>query len=320
MHSRRRPFRLWPWMALASVVVGLGCELEEVTLAEPEDIMVVEAYIMVGDGRDQVSAFLHWTLGTRPARDLLDRDVLIIREDGMTIPLIPDDPEECLLPELVEVTEGVCFSAGPNAEGLFWPGSRVELEIQAEGVGTVRGATVIPDDFHLTRPSSDRCALPPDTTLNLVWTRSPGVWAYSAETEIRGLKAALGVDGIEVEADSVALLGLAVSDADTTIAFPKEFGVFDRFDLEQELALALQKGLPRGVTADVVIAGLDQNYANWVRGGNFNPSGPVRVSSLRGPGLGVFGSVFRRTLVVKGGDPIYTPGQILPGCLLGQGP
>ena len=299
----------------------LGCELDEITLAEPEDILVVEAYIMVGDGQDQVSAFLHWTLGTRPARDLDDLGVTLFGEGGLEVNLFPEPLTECLLPGLEETVEGVCYSAGSNPEGLFLPGTHVELEILLEEGQPLRGGTDIPEDIELIRPAvGNQCALPPGENLEFFWTRSPGVWAYSAEAEIIGLKDALNMEGISVETDSVALLGLAVSDSDTTIVFPREFGVFDRFDLEQEVATALQDGLPRGSVAEVVIAALDQNYVNWVRGGNFNPSGPVRVSSLRGPGVGVFGSVVRRTIVVKGGEPSYFPGNLLPSCLLNPSP
>jgi hypothetical protein len=192
----------------------------------------------------------------------------------------------------------------------------VELEVFLEDDQVLRGGTVIPDDIQLIEPvARNLCALPPGENLEFVWSRSPGVWAYMAETEIKELRSALAAEGIEVETDSVALLGVAISDSDTTIVFPREFGVFDRFDLEQEVAVALQEGLPRGAVADVVIAAVDQNYVNWVRGGNFNPSGSVRVSSLRGPGVGVLGSVVRRTIVVKGGDPSYSPGALLPNCL-----
>ncbi len=298
-----------------------GCELDEVTLAQPEDILVAEAYIMVGDGQDRVSAFLHWTLGTRPDRDLLELGVRVIREDGAEFSLFAEPLSECLLPGLEEKVEGVCYSLTMDPEGLFEPGSRVELEILLEDDRLLRGGTVIPDDIEFIKPAvRNRCALPPGEKLEFVWSRSPGVWAYSAETEIRNLRSALAAVGIVVETDSVALRGLAVSDSDTTIVFPKEFGVFDRFNLEREVALALQDGLPKGAIADVVIAAVDQNYVNWVRGGNFNPSGPVRISSLRGPGVGVFGSVVRRTIVVKGGEPNYLPGALLPSCLLDPKP
>ena len=309
-------------LSFLGLAMGLsGCELDEVTLAEPEDIPVVEAYIMVGDGGDQVSAFLHWTLGDRSLRDLSNLGVTLIREDEVEVHLFPGPLSDCLRPGLEEDVEGVCYSMDFNPEGFFEPGTRVELEILLGDDQVLRGGTLIPDAIDLVEPGvKDECALPPGNNLEFVWRRSPGVWAYVAETEIKDLKNALAAGGITVETDSVALLGLAVSDSDTTIVFPREFGVFDRFDLEQEVAVALLEGLPRGAVARVVIAAVDQNYVNWIRGGNFNPSGPVRVSSLRGPGVGVLGSVVRRTVVVKGGDPIYSPVSLLPNCLPNQGP
>ncbi|MBD0319449.1 MAG: hypothetical protein ICV87_03885, partial [Gemmatimonadetes bacterium] len=54
---------------------------------------------------------------------------------------------------------------------------------------------------------------------------------------------------------------------------------------------ALQSGFPDGVSVHLVVAAADRNYVNGVRGGSFNPSGPVRVSSVTGDGVGVFGSL-----------------------------
>jgi hypothetical protein len=132
------------------------------------------------------------------------------------------------------------------------------------------------------------------------------------ETEINGLPAALVSEGIVVEDDPLYLLGLSISSADTTVVFPSEFGVFDRFDLDQDLALRLQRGLPDGTDADVSVTAVERNYVNWVRGGSFNPSGQVRVASLRGDGTGVFGAaVTRRFTVVAeaatGGSPPDCP-------------
>ena len=196
---------------LFPLLLGLalsGCELDEVTLAQPEDIPVVEAYIRVGDGEDQISAFVHWTLGTRPARDLLALGVSLTGEDGVAIPLFPEAFSECLREGLEEDVEGVCYSVGSWAEGRFEPGTRVELEILFEDGGVIRGATVIPDSISLIQPAAGgQCALPPGRNLEFVWSRSPGVWAYSAETEISDLRSALASEGIVVETDSVALLG-----------------------------------------------------------------------------------------------------------------
>jgi hypothetical protein len=53
-----------------------------------------------------------------------------------------------------------------------------------------------------------------------------------------------------------------------------------------------------------MISATDRNYVNWVRGGNFNPSGVVRVPSVGGDGIGVFASTVTRTFeVVVNPDP-----------------
>jgi hypothetical protein len=94
------------------------------------------------------------------------------------------------------------------------------------------------------------------------------------------------------------LLGLASSASDTTIVFPSEFGLLERFSVDRELLVALQGGLPRGTRAQVSIAAVERNYTNWARGGTFNPSGQVRIPSLRGDGTGFFGATVLRTLTV----------------------
>lgn len=96
------------------------------------------------------------------------------------------------------------------------------------------------------------------------------------------------------------LFGLSISNQDTTVLFPSEFGLFQRFDEGLTAALiAIQTGLPPGVVADVTVAAADRNYVNWERGGNFNPSGLIRVASIRGAGTGTFGSLVPRRFVVR---------------------
>ncbi|MEQ9570012.1 MAG: hypothetical protein RLN75_07450, partial [Longimicrobiales bacterium] len=171
------------------------------------------------------------------------------------------------------------------------PGDTLDLDVQLLEGGTIRGRTVLPGDYDFEGPShEDVCVIPADRPYPLTWTASDGAWAYVAETQIYGLRAALAPRGIDVEIDPLFLLGLSISASDTTIAFPAEFGVFDRFDLDREVALVLQQGLPPSTWAEVVVAAVDRNYVNWIRGGNFNPSGTVRIPSVTGSGTGFFGS------------------------------
>ncbi|HZG44346.1 MAG TPA: hypothetical protein VEY93_15455, partial [Longimicrobium sp.] len=97
--------------------------------------------------------------------------------------------------------------------------------------------------------------------------------------------------GFPPVADPLELLGVSVSSSDTTALLPNEFGVFDRFELDQNLLRFLQGGLPEGVNLVLTISAADRNYINGVRGGSFNPSGQVRIPSVVGDGVGVFGSL-----------------------------
>ena len=120
---------------------------------------------------------------------------------------------------------------------------------------------------------------------------------------MRGLQESYRNKGITLSEDPLLLLGLSISQTDTTIVFPSEFGIFDRADIERDALLELQKGLPLNTDAAVVVAAVDRNYVNWVRGGNFNPSGQVRVPSVHGDGIGFFGSLVRRVFNVEVGEP-----------------
>lgn len=311
--ARFRRWQIVSGLALAAAYGLAGCELDEVSVALPKDVLVAEVFVLLGDGDDQASAFLHWTLGTRPARDLMRASVALVVGDTLEVPLATGLEAECLLPESADKVEGACFAASPGLEEWLGPGSRVEVEIRLDQELELWGGTVIPQDIQITRPRLPACALSPGRNLEVTWNRSPGAWAYYAETTIWNLRRALAPMGIEAEADSVALVGLAISESDTTIVFPREFGIFNRGVLQQEVALALQKGLPPGAVAEVTVAALDRNWVNWVRGGNFNPSGTVRIPSLRGDGFGVLGSAVRRSVAILGGFPTLST----PSCFMG---
>jgi hypothetical protein len=310
--------RLMEVMGLIVLMVGLalltGCELDEVSLAEPENVLVAEVYVLMGDGADEMTAFLHWTLGSDPSVNLVNASVQLRGEEGIAIDLSPDERTACLTSETAEKTEGSCFVAPPLGEDVFDPGERVTVSIVLPDGRSLQGGTTLPGNFRFRAPRvAGVCGLPPNKTLEVRWTRAEGTWAYAAETLIWGIRAAAGDLGIEVDEDPLSLLGLSVSETDTAIVFPSEFGVFSRLDLDRELALLLQKGLPLGTSADVTIAALDRNYVNWIRGASFNPSGQVRIPSLRGDGTGVVGSAVRRVFRAEG----VAPGAPVPSCFAG---
>jgi hypothetical protein len=320
--SRRRA-RAGALLAAALVAAG-GCELQELTLAEPEDLVVVEAVIQLrGDEGGRVYVVLHRTLGPGGG-DVPGASVRLVRADGgVTVVRQAASTEDCFvdgagLDDLP--LRGTCYTL--QTPPALAPGSVVRLEIETAEGEALEATTTVPGAFTLRRPStlSGSCVLDADTPLELVWARSEGAWAYVAESEIFGLRGALAPLGITVESDPLYLLGLSIAASDTTIVFPTEFGVFDRFDLDRDLAVYLQGGLPPSTVSLTTVAAVDRNWVNWVRGGNFNPSGTVRVPSVRGDGTGFFGSAYvrdLRLLVDPGPDGNPYPA---PRCVGGSSP
>jgi hypothetical protein len=307
----------------------MGCELQEITVAVPEDVVIVEGQVVVAKeqaagpgGPEPVevligNVFLHRTFGEGGVVVPGAQVVVTDRDSGVRVVLPEGDQAGCVLPEAgqdeVEPARGTCYAARVEPSP-FSPGSRLSLEVTTPEGRTMTGLTEVPGDFDfeglnhslLDIPPDGLqhvCTLPSDVRYRISWTPAVGTWAYLGETDILGLDQALASLGIEAP-ELLFLDGLAIG-GDTDIVFPSEFGVFDRFDLDRDLSLALQEGLPRGTSALVGISALDRNWVNWARGGNFNPSGAVRIPSVFGDGTGVFGSGVRRQFTVwVSDDPI----------------
>ncbi|CAN5691327.1 hypothetical protein BH23GEM6_BH23GEM6_25540 [soil metagenome] len=285
-------------LLLCSLILLSACELAEVTTPEGRDLLVVEAVINAGQSRQVV--LLHRTLLGNVVRGEPGARVTVQTPQGeVVLPAVPlelcTDRLSSFREDEIEV-QASCYSAEFN--GI--PGATYELRVVSSDGLTVRGRTTVPGDFDLRQPSRPRnssCALPPATNLPLVWSASSGAWAYLARLEVRGLREAFRGAGIDAP-EILHLTGLAISQNDTTIVLPREFGLFDRFG-EPDLLIALQSGFPPGVWAVVVISAADRNFVNGVRGGAFNPSGNVRISSVVGDGVGMFGSIVPRRLSVQ---------------------
>lgn len=288
----RRALRLFVLLGAAA------CELQELSLAEPEDVVIVEAILRADDPVQKVLVQRSYGLGRPPVVDIRVTD-----EAGQEYRFQPAQPSVCLLPaDTIGRDTSSCYWHVSLESGPFVrEGRHYRMRVETEDGRVLTGETRVPGAFRIVEPASATCRLRPATTLDMTWTSSADAWVYIAETSLSGLKAALEPAGIEVPSDPLRLVGLSITREDTTIAFPAEFGLFDRFDEDlSDVLIALQAGLPEGVEADVVVGAADRNYVNWVRGGSFNPSGTVRVPSLLGEGgTGVFGSVVTeaRTIV-----------------------
>lgn len=305
----------------ATLLVSLStaaCELQEVTVVGVEDVIIVEAYALIGvDTPDptvgrRLWAFVSRTVGGEEALEIPPAEVEVVRTDGRRFVLEPVADENCIS-DADRARPGVCYDAGSAAVRLR-PGDELELTVRVADGRTLGGRTTIPGDFQLEQQASP-CGVLPNTPFEVRWTPAEGASAYVNETRIDGLDRALQDEGIEAP-DELFLLGLSLSASDTTIVFPSEFGVFDRFDLDQALTVRLQRGLPDETQAFVGITATDRNYVNWARGGNFNPSGQVRVPSLHGDGSGVFASGVMRRFGVFAGSSEET--DALPRCAGGS--
>ena len=279
----------WSWIALLLA----GCTLTEVGLPEGEDVAVVEAVLNTAQPTQRL--LLHRTVENGSARALIADSVLLRAAGGRVFRYARVDdgaglpPAECLTrADSVPTGTISCYVLPftPDPAGVY------ELDVFFDGNRRIRGRTQVPGAFELRgRPAvrAGSCVLQPGSQLELAWSRSPGVWSYLADLEIRGLQ----------RPNPLNLFGLAISDSDTTLSVPADFGLFQAGEVDNEFLKQLQNGLPPGISARLTVAAADRNLVNGIRGGIFNPSGLVRISSVVGDGIGVFGSVVPRTLQIE---------------------
>lgn len=287
-------------MAAAALLLG-GCTIADVTVAPGEDRLVIEGVLRT-DARTQF-ILLHRAVQSGVAEGVPGAEVVVTRGDGVRV-TFTESPLACYAvdPGYLDAEQpvqinGTCY-ASPSTAGRFVnPGATYDLSVRTPRGEEARGRTTVPGSFTLRGVPMSRfndqpplpCTLPPATPMELAWTEAQGAWGYIAPLNIQGLRTVLP-DSFNAP-DPLELIGVSVSSSDTSLVLPGEFGVFDRFSFNQNLLRVLQTGLPGGTTARVVVAAADRNYINGVRGGSFNPSGPVRVSSIVGDGVGVFGSL-----------------------------
>ncbi|MCI0436001.1 MAG: hypothetical protein L0271_20530 [Gemmatimonadetes bacterium] len=310
MRAQRWRARRGGVRALAACAPALiaGCELTEITLASVEDAVIAEVVLVAGPGPQH--ALLHRTRGASSEARVPGATVEVRNAAGRTMRFVETGLSECVDPE-ASFVPGSCYIAFPGEGFAVLPGATYDLRVVLPDGGIMTGTTKLPGDFTVTAPAVAACAIPADTTLELSWTSSADTWATIAETSLAGIRSALADRGVVLENDPLRLFGLAISRSDTTIAFPGEFGLFDRAESDiADALLAIRRGLPPGVTATIIIAASERNYVNWARGGQFNPSGLIRVPSIRGAGTGVFAGIVAKELTIS-----TVPGAALPDCL-----
>jgi hypothetical protein len=295
--------RWWPLLLLWTIST---CTLGEVTAAEGGDVLVVEAHLQSGGARQAL--LLHRSLQGNVVRGEPGATVTLTTPSGGTVSYLESPPAFCagaVPPEMTDslTIEATCYATQANDDLLVQPGGAYELDVISARGEHLRGRTTVPGSFQGRRPaipatsSFPACSLPPRTNLELMWTQSEGAWSYLATIEIIGLREALA--GTDIEApERLDLTGVSISQTDTTLVLPAEFGLFELTNVDPDLLVYLQGGFPPGVTARLRLSAVDRNYVNAIRGGSFHPSGVIRISSVIGDGVGVFASYVPRDLFI----------------------
>jgi hypothetical protein len=312
--------RIWGVLVAFLVAAMAACELAEVAAPEGEDVLVAESVLRVG--LRQQFLILHHSLEGRAIRGEPGATVLVTTAAGLRVQFQEATLRECLVEDVDDwgidslQVNATCY-ASPLAAGRFvTPDQTYELSVQTVGGKILRGRTTVPSNYSFRTPAVAvsqttrmvTCRLA-NTPFDLTWTHAEGAWAYLSSLELTDWGESLLAQGIEVP-NPLELTGVSVSASDTTLLFPENLGVFQRFDLDQRLLLALQGGLPADANATLVILAADRNYTNGVRGGRFNPSGNIRTSSVVGDGIGVFGSVV--PLIIR--SPEFPGSNTVPKC------
>lgn len=286
---------------IAAVVWPSACDLSVVTIEQPEPLVVAELILQAGALSQH--AWLHRS-GPGPDRTVPGAKVRVFAA-GDTLEFV-EVRSGCIEMPGETTQDGTCYRlALESSARKIKPGNTYELEIVLQNGGRLSGTTTVPEASRITTPHRE-CRIEPNSNFDIVWSRSSTAWIYAAEVELTGIRPPLAAMGIDVPRDPLQLFGLSVTRDDTTIVLPKEFGLFNRFDPDlTEALVVLQNGLPPGVVALTRIAPADRNYVNWVRGGNFNPSGTVRIPSVFGEGTGVFASMVPHSVRIHSGDRRY---------------
>jgi hypothetical protein len=301
------------WAGAAS-----ACELTEVAAPDSAEILVVEAVLRVGAPTQYV--LLHRSLEGRIVRGAPGARVRVVDAEGGSVDFIPAPTGECLMPPIADGEREIdvevhasCYRSPPIAGRFVHPGRSYSLFVTTADGLEARGRTHVPGAFAFRNPAAPldprsftaSCLLP-EEPFQLAWSPSEGAWAYLVSLFLANWAGDLVERGI-VAPDPLELSGVSISQADTTLGFPADVGLFQRAELDQRIFLALRDGLPPDIDTRLVVAAADRNFVNSVRGGRFNPSGNVRISSIVGDAVGVFGSLVPLTIRSLGFEPETRP-------------
>ena len=233
--------------------------------------------------------------------------VRIIGASGRSLSLVEEEDPlgACtVLPEDLYGTDeplgiiGSCHTATVEP-ALFAPGEALTLTVTTPDGSVLEGTSRMPDVFVPRGLSVEdgRCRVEPNTGYRFTWAPVAGTWAHVGEAEVSGLSPALWAASDPLYLP-VTVLGRGRDVTD--MVFPGDFLLELLSDVDNvELHRTLDAGFPRGARAEVTIAALDRNWANWIREGRFNINGEIVIPSVFGDGTGMFGTAVRWKVSVE---------------------
>ena len=216
----------------------------------------------------------------------------------LTLEELPDTSEACLTDREAPAA-GTCYIASvPSA--YFAPLEELTLLVNTPDGKELYGFSRIPGLFTPSRLSlqDGRCRVNPETNYKIDWRSIRSTWAYIAEAEFMGLR-----DNLWDEPGPLYLTAAwMVSSYPSYMGFPRKLIEGEVPFAARKAARRLETGLPWGVTVDLAVAAIDENWANWIRPGQINVAGEVPVPSVFGDGTGMFGAAVRWTATIESRD------------------
>ena len=227
--------------------------------------------------------------------------VRIAGKSGQSLQLaeiLADDPA-CQSDSTARTWAGTCYMASaPSAH--FAPGEELSLRTVTRNGRILTGVSTMPDSFLPSgiTVSDGRCRMNPDTNYDIRWESVTRAWAFIAGARFARLPRSLWPYGDDLYLRTAWLASAGAR----SMVFPRALvggGVEER---ARKAARALETGLPWRVTADLAVAAVDRNWANWIRPGRYDPNGEVRIPSVFGDGTGMFGTGVRWTVTLESRD------------------
>lgn len=304
----------FPLLLLGAAAIGLaGCDVTDISPGSGQKMFVVSATVVLTVDPADPSR-----IGTRAVALVSEAYLQVLTEvpgaamritgaSGRSLSLVEEEDPLGACTVLPEDLYGADGPLGPigschtatAASAVFAPGEELTLAVTTPDGGILEGTSRMPAAFGPRGLSVEdgRCRVEPGTGYRFNWAPVDGAWAHVGEAEITGLS-----PGLWSSADPlylpVTVLGRGREVTD--MVFPRDFLFELLSDVDNvELHRTLDAGLPGGARAEVTIAALDRNWANWIREGRLNINGETVIPSVFGDGTGMFGTAVRWKVEVE---------------------